>query len=67
MSTEEVLKALERYVEESGESDHETATKLGVKRKDLDRLAKWQRSAPTVNSSEVSGLFETRWLSVEWE
>ena len=31
MSTEEVLKSLERYTEESGESDHETATKLGVK------------------------------------
>jgi hypothetical protein len=35
MSTEEVLKALERYTEESGESDHETATKLGVKGRTL--------------------------------
>jgi transcriptional regulator with XRE-family HTH domain len=30
MSTKEVLKALERYAEESGESEHQTATKLGV-------------------------------------
>jgi hypothetical protein len=30
MTTEEVLKALERYKEESTESDRQTATKLGV-------------------------------------
>jgi transcriptional regulator with XRE-family HTH domain len=35
MTTEEVLKALERYAEESRESDRQTATKLGVKRMTL--------------------------------
>jgi transcriptional regulator with XRE-family HTH domain len=35
MSTEEVLEALERYTQESGDSDHETATKLGVNRRTL--------------------------------
>jgi transcriptional regulator with XRE-family HTH domain len=35
MSTEEVLKALERYTEESHESDRQTATKLGVNRTTL--------------------------------
>src|SRR5260370_16823455 len=35
MSTEEVLKALGRYTEESRESDHKTATKLGVNRTTL--------------------------------
>jgi transcriptional regulator with XRE-family HTH domain len=35
MSTEEVLKALERYTEESRESDRQTATKLGVNRMTL--------------------------------
>jgi transcriptional regulator with XRE-family HTH domain len=33
MSTEEVLKALERYAEEAGESGRQTATKLGVNRR----------------------------------
>jgi len=33
MSTEEVLKALERYAEEAGESGRQTATKVGVNRK----------------------------------
>ncbi|HEX3445469.1 MAG TPA: hypothetical protein VHS80_12185 [Chthoniobacterales bacterium] len=32
MSTEEVLRALGRYTEESSESDRQTATKLGVNR-----------------------------------
>jgi hypothetical protein len=32
MTTEEVLKALGRYTEESRESDRQTATKLGVNR-----------------------------------
>jgi transcriptional regulator with XRE-family HTH domain len=35
MSTEEVLKALGRYTEESPESDRQTATKLGVNRMTL--------------------------------
>jgi hypothetical protein len=35
MSTEEVLKALERYTEESRESDRQTAAKLGVNRMTL--------------------------------
>ena len=35
MSTEEVLKALGRYTEESRESDRQTATKLGVNRTTL--------------------------------
>jgi transcriptional regulator with XRE-family HTH domain len=35
MSTEEVLKALERYTEESRESDRQTAIKLGVNRTTL--------------------------------
>jgi transcriptional regulator with XRE-family HTH domain len=35
MTTEEVLKALGRYTEESRESDRETATKLGVNRMTL--------------------------------
>jgi transcriptional regulator with XRE-family HTH domain len=35
MTTEEVLKALGRYTEESCESDRQTATKLGVKRMTL--------------------------------
>jgi len=35
MSTEEVLKALGRYTEESHESDRRTATKLGVNRSTL--------------------------------
>jgi hypothetical protein len=35
MSTEEVLKALGRYTEESRESDRQTATKLGVNRMTL--------------------------------
>jgi hypothetical protein len=35
MSTEEVLKALERYTEESHESDRQTAAKLGVNRMTL--------------------------------
>jgi transcriptional regulator with XRE-family HTH domain len=35
MSTEEVLKALEQYTEESRESDRQTATKLGVNRMTL--------------------------------
>jgi len=35
MTTEEVLKALGRYTEESRESDRQTATKLGVKRMTL--------------------------------
>ena len=35
MSTEEVLKALERYTEEARESDRQTATKLGVNRMTL--------------------------------
>jgi hypothetical protein len=30
MTTEEVLKALGRYTEESRESDRQTATKLGI-------------------------------------
>jgi hypothetical protein len=39
MTTEEILKALGRYTEESRESDRQTATKLGVQPKDFDRLA----------------------------
>jgi len=39
MSTEEVLRALERYTEESPESDRQTATKLGVNRTTCNRLA----------------------------
>jgi hypothetical protein len=35
LSTEEVLKALERYTEESRDSDRQTATKLGVNRMTL--------------------------------
>jgi len=35
MSTEEVLRALERYTEESPESNRQTATKLGVNRMTL--------------------------------
>jgi hypothetical protein len=35
MNTEEVLKALGRYTEESTESDRQTATKLGVNRMTL--------------------------------
>ena len=35
MTTEEVLKALGRYKEESRESDRQTATKLGVNRMTL--------------------------------
>ena len=35
MSTEEVLKALERYAEEAGESGRQTATKVGVNRRML--------------------------------
>ena len=35
MSTEQGLKALERYTEESSESDRQTATKLGVNRMTL--------------------------------
>src|SRR5260221_1160844 len=35
MSTEEVLKALGRYTEESSESDRQTATKLGINRMTL--------------------------------
>jgi transcriptional regulator with XRE-family HTH domain len=35
MTTEEVLKALGRYTEESPESDRQTATKLGVKQMTL--------------------------------
>ncbi len=35
MSTEEVLKALERYTEEARESDRQTATKLGINRMTL--------------------------------
>jgi hypothetical protein len=41
MRTEEVLKALGRYTEESRESDRQTATKIGVKRMTL--------TAPTSN------------------
>jgi transcriptional regulator with XRE-family HTH domain len=35
MTTEEVLKALGRYTQESRETDRQTATKLGVKRMTL--------------------------------
>ena len=35
MTTEEVLKALGRYTEESSESERQTATKLGVNRMTL--------------------------------
>ena len=35
MTTEEVLRALGRYTEESSESERQTATKLGVKRMTL--------------------------------
>jgi hypothetical protein len=35
MTTEDVLKALGRYTEESSESERQTATKLGVKRMTL--------------------------------
>jgi hypothetical protein len=35
MNTEEVLKALERYTEESHESSRQTATKLGINRMTL--------------------------------
>jgi hypothetical protein len=35
MSIEEVLKALERYTEASGESDRQTATEFGVNRSTL--------------------------------
>jgi transcriptional regulator with XRE-family HTH domain len=35
MSTEEILKALERYTEASGESERQTAAKLGVNRRAL--------------------------------
>jgi transcriptional regulator with XRE-family HTH domain len=35
MSTEELLKALDRYIEESGESDRQTGTKLGVNQRTL--------------------------------
>src|SRR5258708_36816371 len=35
MSTEEVLKAMEQYTQESRESDRQTATKLGVNRMKL--------------------------------
>jgi transcriptional regulator with XRE-family HTH domain len=35
MTTEDVLKALERYAEDSHESDRQTATKLGVNRMTL--------------------------------
>ena len=64
MTTEEVLKALGRYKEESRESDRQTATKLGVNPNDDDFLAGRYRSTPTVYASKVSGFFETRWLSV---
>ena len=36
MSTEEVLKALERYTMESAETDRQTATQLGVTEEILD-------------------------------
>src|SRR5258708_13961181 len=39
MSTEEVFKTLGRYAEESRESDHKTATKLGVNRTTLSAPA----------------------------
>jgi hypothetical protein len=39
MTTEEVLKALGRYTEESRETDRQTATKLGVKPNHVARLA----------------------------
>jgi len=35
MTTEDVLRALGRYAEESSESERQTATKLGVKRMTL--------------------------------
>ena len=35
MTTEDVLRALGRYTEESSESERQTATKLGVKRMTL--------------------------------
>ena len=35
MTTEDVLKALGRYTEESSESERQTATKLGVNRMTL--------------------------------
>ena len=35
MTTEDVLRALGRYTEESHESERQTATKLGVKRMTL--------------------------------
>jgi hypothetical protein len=35
MTTEEVLRALGRYTEESSESERQTATKLGVNRMTL--------------------------------
>src|SRR3981081_4598514 len=46
MSTEEVLKALGRYTEESPESDRQTATKLGVNRMTLTGLFKRHLQSP---------------------
>jgi hypothetical protein len=64
MTTEELLKALGRYTEESCESDRQTATKLGVKRMTLTAWLGGRDSASTVYAGEVSGFFETRWLFV---
>ena len=36
LTTEDVLNALERYTEESNESDRQTATKLGINRLTLN-------------------------------
>ena len=63
MTTEEVLRALGRYTEESRESDRQTATKLGVNRM---TLTAWLGVEIDLNGvcCEVSGFFETRWLFV---
>jgi transcriptional regulator with XRE-family HTH domain len=42
MSTDEVLKALQRYAQESAETDRQTATKLGVTEA---LLVNWLRGA----------------------
>ena len=41
MTTEEVVKALGRYTEESRESDRQNSNKAGYQPNDVDRLVAW--------------------------
>ena len=69
MSTEELLEALDRYIKESGESDRQTVTKLGVNERTLIAWLVGRDRPQRGKLARLAGFFETRRLSIRcrWE